>query len=162
MEPITRAAVITLIRAEHEQIEAILAQMSPQQIEQPGVDGDWSVRDLLAHITDWEQYLVQRIGAAKRGDPPPRRELPDQAAMDRINEQTRQASRDRSLAEIRAAFDQSIIDVFTLLDTLDDADLLPESRVSRALGGPVLQYIAGETWEHYGEHRPALEAWLRR
>ncbi len=37
------------------------AGLTPEQMEQPGVTGDWSVKDILAHVTTWEEESLKQL-----------------------------------------------------------------------------------------------------
>jgi hypothetical protein len=40
-------------------------------MEQPGVAGPWSIKDIVAHLTGWRWRTVGRLQAALRGEPEP-------------------------------------------------------------------------------------------
>jgi len=50
------------------------AGLSDSQLMKSGVTGDWSVRDILAHVTAWEQEVLKHLPtilkAANRRDTP--------------------------------------------------------------------------------------------
>src|SRR3990172_50343 len=41
--------------------------LAPEQMIQPGVDGVWSVRDLLAHVSWWEDELLIHLPEILQG-----------------------------------------------------------------------------------------------
>jgi hypothetical protein len=43
-----------------EAFKASYARLSDAEMMQPGVTGDWSVRDILAHVTTWEEDATPR------------------------------------------------------------------------------------------------------
>jgi hypothetical protein len=49
--------------------QALLDQIGPVRMDQPGVNGDWSMKDIVAHLTGWNHWLVARFQAAQRGEP---------------------------------------------------------------------------------------------
>src|SRR5437763_13638609 len=51
------------IREARAPLDTLLPQLSEEQMLQPGVEGKGSVKDLLAHITAWEQRLGRRLEA---------------------------------------------------------------------------------------------------
>ena len=48
------------------------AGMSEAQMMEPGVMGEWSVRDILAHVTVWEEEALKYLPYALEGRRPPR------------------------------------------------------------------------------------------
>src|SRR5438105_11459732 len=55
------------LRRERSEWNALLAQVSPERKTQPGFVGQWSLKDLVAHVTAYEQWLVTWLASAKRG-----------------------------------------------------------------------------------------------
>jgi len=42
-------------------LQASFAGLSEAQMTQPGVTGDWSVKDILAHVTTWEEEALRML-----------------------------------------------------------------------------------------------------
>src|SRR5262245_23587754 len=59
--PKTQAALLEKIRSERARLEQSIAMLSEAQLTQPGVVGESSVKDIMAHLTVWEQRLIQRV-----------------------------------------------------------------------------------------------------
>ena len=140
------AAVAERMRAEHGRLEALLANYSDAEIVQPGRFGAWSAKDMLAHITFWEQRLIAYVNGAKQSLVQPGED--EQAAIDRINAGVLAAHRDRPLAEVRAAFEHTYQEALELAESLSAEDLADEV---------LYNLLAGDTFEHYREHVEMLE-----
>ena len=56
------------LQEEYGQWEALLDQIGPARMDQPGVNGDWSMKDIAAHLTGWNRWLVARFQAAQRNE----------------------------------------------------------------------------------------------
>ena len=141
------ASVAERMRAEHARLEALLADFSAEELVQPGRFGEWSVKDMLAHITFWEQRLIAYVNGAKESLVQPDED--EQTAVDRINAEALAANRDRPLAEVRAAFASSYQQVLALAETLSAEQLADEE---------LYGLVAGDTFEHYREHSEMLVA----
>ncbi|HYT29616.1 MAG TPA: DinB family protein, partial [Actinomycetota bacterium] len=61
--------------------------------------GDWSAKDLLGHITAWEEVALERLRSARSGRPLPA--FPT-GGVDRFNADRVAADRQRSLGEVRS------------------------------------------------------------
>lgn len=48
-----KSELIDWLHAENLQWESLLAQIDLQRMEQPGVNADWSMKDMVAHLTGW-------------------------------------------------------------------------------------------------------------
>lgn len=66
----SKAEILEKMQGERTRLEAVLAQLSPAQMVLPGVEVDWSVKDILAHIVAWEGFMCSRIAAARCGEVP--------------------------------------------------------------------------------------------
>ncbi|HEY4384036.1 MAG TPA: DinB family protein, partial [Ktedonobacteraceae bacterium] len=60
-QPANKAELLTHIQAEYDRFEALLASLSEEQMTIPGVNGTWSVKDNLAHLTTWQDYQTTRL-----------------------------------------------------------------------------------------------------
>jgi hypothetical protein len=62
------------------------AGLSDAQILEHGVTGDWSVRDIIAHVTTWEEEALKHLPLIIAGGRPPRystRAIPRRGATGR-------------------------------------------------------------------------------
>jgi hypothetical protein len=128
---------------------------------QPGVAGDWSIKDIVAHLTAWRRRTVGRFQAELRHEPTPPPFWPEHMQTDdEINAWIYAAHRDRPLADIlgesRDVFDQLV----NTLDAFPEADLLDSTRFPWLEGEPL---TAAALFGHFHEeHEPDMRAWLDR
>jgi hypothetical protein len=146
LPPDDPATIPDRMRAEHARLEALLAGISDEQFVRPEAYGAWSGKDMLAHITFWEQRVIAYINGAKESLVRPDED--EQAAVDRINAEVLAANREKPLAEVRAEFERSYQQVLHVAESLSAGDLADE-----VLYG----LFAGDTFEHYREHIEMLE-----
>ena len=71
VRPVDKAALLANIQAGYDQLEALLASLSEEQMTIPGVNGSWSVKDNLAHLTAWQSYQAARQEGILNGVEPP-------------------------------------------------------------------------------------------
>jgi hypothetical protein len=64
---------LSAIDKERNALEMLLEPLTPEQITAPGMVGDWSIKDVLAHIIEWEQMVLMWHVTGLRGEIP---ELP--------------------------------------------------------------------------------------
>jgi uncharacterized damage-inducible protein DinB len=143
----TCAEVLSLVRSSRAQLEAALARIPEERIEDPLLDGDWSGKDLMAHITHWEMAFLSNLG-----EPPP--PVSDQGDENATNRAVYEYHRARPLADIRREFEETHRRLVERVSQLDDDGLnvQPVPNNDRV----VWQYVAGETWEHYPAHTAQL------
>ena len=156
-EPMTKEKLLKLIQTEHTNLEQVLASLDETQMTEPGVLGEWSVKDILSHIPYWEQRMLNRF---RTGQVPPVPEgMTWEQMIDVLNEQNYLENREKSLSEVRNEFQRSHEEVMYFLDTLSDDDLNNPGRFEWNRGEPVWHYIRGDTYAHYQEHAEQINAW---
>lgn len=161
-EPENKQELLKTLVIERLQWEAVIGPLSEEQYLEAEVDGRFSVKDLLAHMVAWEQRMMQWINETLAGSVP-QRPAPGMTwdDLDRLNELTYQADKDRTLDEVLAASEESYSQSLELVQTLSDEDLFNGSRFAWRAGDPLWHMVAANTWWHYREHRLQVEAWLK-
>jgi hypothetical protein len=53
-------------------LQTSYAGLSDSQLMEAGVTGTWSVRDILTHITTWEEEALKYLPLILKGEKPPR------------------------------------------------------------------------------------------
>jgi uncharacterized protein (TIGR03083 family) len=156
-----KAELLGQIRREHERLEGLVGQLGEDQLTAPGVVGDWSVKDILAHITAWDRLLPGWLGAARIGAHP---KLPSEgytwADEDKLNESIYQQHKDEPPDKVLADFRESYALVQHEVEALSDEQLTDPQRYAWMRGKPLSSLVATDTSEHYAEFATAIEAWL--
>jgi hypothetical protein len=160
-ESITKASILTAIQAESEALNATLRRIDRADLTAPGVEGEWSVKDILNHLSSWRRLLIIWTNDLLQGRTPDR---PDPTEswqdIDQVNDklylETRQRSLNESLKEFASACEASV----QLVEGLEEADLIDPNRFAWRRGVPLWQMVAGNTWVHDREHRETIEGWL--
>jgi hypothetical protein len=156
-ESMTKEKLLDLIQTEHTNLEEELGALNEQQITLPGVLGEWSVKDILSHITYWEQRMLNRFATGQGLHPPPGMTV--DKFIDYLNHQNYVAHRERPLADVLADFQKSYLQVLEHVARLSDDDLTNPNRYAWWPGEPVWHYIRGDTYGHYREHTEPIRAW---
>jgi hypothetical protein len=161
-EQMSREQALESIRRGWEALDATLAQVPEAWMVQPGVEDEWSVKDILAHITTWEERMLRWIQAARQGEAP---ELPAPGMgwddVDRLNAQTYAANRERPLDEVLVAYRALHRQALAAVESLGEAELLDPQRFPWLNGMPMWHLVAANTWWHYREHGQAIQDWIR-
>ena len=88
------------LQEEYQQWEAFLNHIGSTRMDQPGVNGDWSMKDIVAHLTGWQPRLTSRLQAAQRGEPEPPSPWPAHLQTeDEINAWLYETNHSRSVRE---------------------------------------------------------------
>jgi uncharacterized protein (TIGR03083 family) len=146
------------MRAGRARLNAALAQVTDEQMSQPGLNNQWSVKDLLAHLGFWERRVVNIYQALLHG------EIPDPEAdavpIDILNQEIYNQNQQRSLQDVRQDEQRAYDDLLAVAENAPDADLFDGERFDWTEGQPFAAWISGNTYEHYDEHLPPLQDWI--
>jgi len=136
----------------------LLENFSRDEMVIPGVIDQWSLKDLLVHLTRWEAELVKLLWQAKQGNKPIKVHF-NQNGIDAINERWYQESRSRAMDivwnDFLAVRQQTVRRVKEFRESeLNDQDHYPwlESK-------PLWQWIAVDSYEHETEHTADIQTW---
>lgn len=156
-ERIDKAELLAQMQAGYNSFEALLAGLNETQMTTPGVNGAWSVKDNLAHVTAWHLRQLDLQQGVRQGKEPGLRLVAD-SSVDEINEQFYQENKDRSLAEVLAAFRSSYQRVLADVQAMSDEDL--NKPIAWLNDRPIWFWVAGNTYDHYEEHSGIIQNWL--
>lgn len=129
----TKEQLLAKMRESRAALEKMIAKVPPEAMTQPGVCGEWSAKDVLAHVAHWQQLHLGWWAAVQRGETPevPAPGLSWQAAdVDKLNHQIYLAHCDQPLADVlhylRETFDQFM----AVVEATPEADLFQPGLVS--------------------------------
>jgi hypothetical protein len=167
----TKEELLATLRAERAAWEALLAEVGPARMEEPGPMGDWAFKDLLAHLAAYQRAWGARLRWAATGVPPTTREMFDVDALPAgaetwttdqqnaaIHDQYASLPPPAVLAMWRETDDRLAEGVAALLE----ADLTTPGRFPWADHRPLAEAMAGDTYRHAREHAVDVRAWLGR
>ena len=126
------------------------AGLADPEMMEPGVMGEWSVKDILAHITTWEEEALKVLPLIIQGGKPPRYST-QYGGIDAFNAQMSQQKRSLSLIEVLRQFDQVH---GQLIDCVQGA---PEELFTRETS--FRRRLRLDTYRHYAIHARAIREW---
>ena len=157
-----KSELVDWLQAEYQQWEALLAQIGPARMDQPGVAGEWSIKDLVAHLTGWQPRLIARIQAAQHGEPEPPPPWPAHLQTDDdINAWIYAANQGRARRAVLDESQQVFQQLIAVIEGLPDDVLIDPVHHLVWLDGK--RFPAGEFFDHFhDDHEPDVRAWLAR
>ena len=163
-----KRGMLSLIQAEYERLEQLLASLSEAQMTAPLLDEGWSIKDTLQHFLDWQKITLESVALQLRGIEPAEFRPgypvlgPDrQKTIQQLNTDMRNQNKNRSLADVLSDFRATHAQYIGQAETLSEADLFDASRFPWRKGRPLADSIREDADEHYAEHRGWMEASLR-
>jgi uncharacterized protein (TIGR03083 family) len=145
--PASRDALLDRMDSAWAEFRRAVDRLDPAELSALTASG-WTLGAMLAHVTAWHDatgFRVHRFGAT--GQSQPKVEEDDDRFNARVAVETADLSPDRILASLRSSYVR-LRDAVASLAALDD-------------DGWVEHVVAGNTYEHYEEHLPEVEAALR-
>ena len=163
-----KSELLDWLQEEYRQWEALLEQVGPARMEQPGVNGDWTMKDIVAHLTGWNRWLALRLQAAARSESKPLPPWPTHLQTDdEINAWIYASYRGRSVPEVLEETHRVFQELLAVIAGLpEDVQIEEVHRPGRTyhlvwLGDERFQ--AGEFFAHFhDDHEPDIRAWLAR
>jgi hypothetical protein len=151
-----KSDLLTTLRNERQAWEALLAEVAEHGMTEPGLAGDWTAKDIVAHVTWYElETAVMLEEQALVGSdlwqlPQDERNIP-------IHEENKDRDLEDVLAEAENVFERLIAAI----------ESLTEEELSNALHFREMpdewepwKVIATNSYEHYHQHIPGIRAWL--
>lgn len=124
--------------------------LSETQMTQPGVTGDWSVVDIIGHITVWEEEALKHLPHILEGKRPPRYSVL-YGGIDAFNALKTAENRERSPAEVLARFEDVHERLVAYISAAPEDLITTETRFRRR--------IRLDTYSHYPIHTQAIREW---
>ncbi len=129
------------------------AGLSDAELLAPGVTGAWSVRDIVAHVTVWEEEALKHLPHILGGGRPPRYSVV-YGGIDAFNALMTERLREVPLPEVLARRDDVHRRLVAYLESAPVDQLARETRFRRRL--------RFDTFGHYPKHAAGIRAWRER
>jgi hypothetical protein len=127
--------------------------LSDAQLTEPGVTDDWSVKDILAHVTWWEEEALKHLPLIiKEGRPP--RYSTRYGGIDAFNALMTESKHDLSLADILQQQEAIHRQLIGYLQGVPEEQFTRETRFRHRL--------RLDTYSHYPKHAKAIREWRER
>lgn len=158
----TMAEILPRIEQAIQRVIQAVEAMPPAQINAPLLGEGRSVKDVLGHLTWWDQWLLTILPPAP-GELPLNITLPfsDQIPptndwADEMNAKVLAYNQPRQFPEIWAEFTATVDHLLRRVSKLTNADLYDPQGMAAIIGQPVAPNIMG-IYEHYEEHAHEFE-----
>lgn len=151
----TKGELLESIYSTREQLEKKFSTLTPEQMVWPGSMGDWSVKDILAHLVDWEQRFISWYKAGLNG------EIPETPApgmtwrdLPKLNREGYERHKDETLEYVLEQFEKSYREIIVLIEEMTEQQIFEVKYYDWTGNSSLLSWIAANTSSHYN--------WARR
>lgn len=161
-----KTELLSWLRAEHKRWEEFLDHIGPERMEVPGVNGDWSMKDMVAHITCYQPWVTARVQAAAHGAPePPPPWSTELQTDDEVNAWIYEFNRGRSVSEVLDDARQMFHQFFAVIENLPEDVRIEEvqhkGRMFYLVWLGEQRFQVGEIFDHFhDDHEADICTWL--
>ena len=126
------------------------AGLSASELMEPGVTGGWSIKDIIAHISSWEEEALTHLPLILAGGKPPRYSV-KYGGIDAFNAQIMEQTRSLSLPTVLRQRDDTHCRLIDFIKSVPEDQFTRETRFRRR--------IRLDTYGHYSKHAEAIRKW---
>jgi hypothetical protein len=148
----TRAQLLRRLDAAWQAFDQSYAGLSEAELLEAGVTGAWSVRDIIAHVTTWEEEALTYLPLILEGGRPPRYST-RYGGIDQFNALTTDRKKDLPLAEVLRQRDDVHRRLVELVQHVPEEHVTRETRFRHRL--------RMDTYGHYPQHARAITTWRK-
>lgn len=142
-------------------LREMLAAVPEARYREPGVWGDdWTVHDLVAHLSAWHRLFLGWYRAGLEGLDP---DLPASGfkwnETPRLNREIREEHADRPTPRVRRELEETHAEVLELARGLSENELLEPGHFAWTGTNGIVTYLGANTASHYRFARKVLKRW---
>ena len=143
-QPKSKAQIIKRLQTERKRLEQNVSCLSRDSMLKAGVVGKSSVKDVLAHLADWEARMPVWIESARSGTPV---ETPEPGLtwkqLDIVNQRIYEAHCDQSLDEVLEYFRTTRKRFMDMVEIMPEDEMLTCGRYAFTGKGAVYDWLKG-------------------
>ena len=149
-KPTTKKELIESAQQEREALEELLAALTPEQLTQPNTISEWAVKDVMAHLIEWEAMVMQWYESGKKGKTPavPSAEY-NWGQLPALNHAIFVKHRNKSLAEIQKSFKASYKKILKTIESIPEKELFTRKIYPWTNNNLLAAYFISATSSHY-------------
>lgn len=156
-DPTTQPEVLALMRESREQFFRILNRIPDERMTEIALYNIWSIKDFIAHIAWWEKLAAERMAIYRRHEV-----APPMGDFDALNAEIHATYKSLPLDEVRAMEAEAFAALEAVVESMSDEDLFDSARYPTSQGRALIGWVEGDTWGHYDEHLPDVQAWMQQ
>jgi len=160
--------ILKMLREEFNRWEELLASMSEEQIIDPHLPSNLSVKDLVAHLWAWQKRSIARMEAARHNRKPDFPQWPRELDSDsddnpdRINAWIYETYLEKPWSSVYGDWRAGFLRFLESGEAIPEKDLLDPERYTWMEGYPLLLVLQSSYEHHHIDHLEPLLAWLRQ
>ena len=167
--PQTRAEAVATLREGQAQLDALVNELSAADMTTAATigGGEWSAKDLIAHLQAWERFALDALAQWRKGERPEIEDtFADPERVHQLNASVFEERRRRPIEAVRLEAEQTHGTLISEIERMDDDEWMAKAsypterrrRLCELLGG-----VLGAPQRPFGHafaHLPDLEAYV--
>ena len=149
----TKEQLLAKLDAAWQALRESCAGLTDEQMTQPGVTEEWSVKDILAHVTTWEEEAITHLPHILEGTRPPRYSTL-YGGIDAFNALRTEQKRALPPGDVLRQFAEVHRQLVEYIAQAPEEQFATETRFRRR--------IRLDTYGHYPHHAQAIRQWRER
>jgi hypothetical protein len=149
-KPTTKDQLIEAAHKEREALEALLETLTPNDLTKPDRIGEWAIKDVLSHLTEWEGMVIKWYEAGAKGKTPaiPSEEY-NWAQLPQLNHAIFLKHRDKGLADVQKNFKASYKKIMKIIQAIPEKELFTRKQYKWTNNNLLAAYFVSATSSHY-------------
>ena len=158
-----KSELVRWLTEEQQKWELLIAAIGEDRMAQAGINGEWSMKDIIIHLTVWQRNHIVRLEAIVAEQPAPAAPWPSALTTeDEINAWMYQTHHEHTVRQVlddaAAVYEQTMAFVNRLPDDTQ-VETIEGKFHAISLGGHT--FAVGEFFHHfYDDHAADVLAWL--
>jgi hypothetical protein len=145
-----RSQFLKRLDEEWNEFKESYAGLSDSEMMEHGITGTWSIKDIIAHVTSWENETLAHLPIILEGKRPPRYSV-THGGIDAFNARTTEEKRNLPLFEVLRQCDDTHRRLISFIQRVPEDHFTRETRFRRRL--------RLDTYGHYPKHTKAIRKW---
>lgn len=154
----TKNEILVALNEGRERFLEAIDGLTPDQMKETGVVGEWSVKDILVHLTRCEAELVKLLWQASQRQKPTSAHF-STLSVDEQNDRWYRESRSRPLDLVLEDFHGVRTQTIRRVEEFPEEHLTDPKHYPWSADRPLWDWIAGDSFEHEAEHEAQIRAW---
>jgi hypothetical protein len=145
-----RSELLQSLNMRWQELLASYGGLPDAALTEPGVTGSWSIKDIIAHVSVWEEEALTHLPVVLAGKRPPRYSV-THGGINAFNALMTGRNRDLPLAEVLRRRDDTHNRLIEFVQRVPESECISDTRFRRRL--------RLDTYGHYAVHSRAIRKW---
>ena len=160
--PKTKEQLLSLSQENFDRLFSLIEPLSSEDRSKPGVNGEWSVKDILAHLTAWHHLFFTWYEEGSRGQKP---EMPAPGyawkTTPELNEKIYQEHRHQPYETVAAELKDSHQKMMALISSHSDEELFTKKMYKWTGSTSLGSYAISASSSHYQCAIDLIKKWAK-